>query len=473
MPYFEVGVTPTGSYLKAWIAEELDIQDYLLFSSDAPFTIKRADPDCDGYWEGILEYSTNGGEWIEISKVAEVHQDMEAAHNTSTNKYELRMRGEGNTIVSWDYDEEIGNGLQIEATEDVTCSGNIMCLLSHTKVAANQTNIPMGENAFCNLFANCSKLTTSPELPATILTEYCYNGMLQGTGIVDPPDLPATTLAEGCYGYLFENCTLLTTMPKLPAKTLQNSCYFAMFRGCTSLTVAAELPAVVLSINCYRSMFENCTSLLYPPIAAIRRDAEGSCRAMFKGSGLARRLKNFDFNPQSISRYACYEMFANCSSLMEILSLTETEDCDNYGCYRMYQNCTALTTVTPIMDFCGQLWSYGCAYMFEGCTNLTTTPFLRYYADTPGCMEGTFKGCTHLTTIAQVYTTDLATNSLKSMFENCSSLRFGNKGTEYRIPIEREGTAAAGALTDIIKGTGGVLQTLEINTTVVVSATVI
>ena len=65
------------------------------------------------------------------------------------------------------------------------------------------------------------------------------------------------------YLFLFRDCTGLTQAPELPATTLTNGCYDSMFRNCTSLTQAPELPATTLASNCYDGMFRGCTLLSY------------------------------------------------------------------------------------------------------------------------------------------------------------------------------------------------------------------
>jgi hypothetical protein len=72
------------------------------------------------------------------------------------------------------------------------------------------------------MFKGCTALTTAPELPATTLTNFCYESM-------------------------FENCTSLTTAPELPATELWRGEYIKMFRGCTSL-------------NCVKAAFTNVGS---------------------------------------------------------------------------------------------------------------------------------------------------------------------------------------------------------------------
>ena len=75
---------------------------------------------------------------------------------------------------------------------------------------------------------------------------------------------------------LFLNCTTLQSVSNdfLPATTLSDNCYDSMFQGCTSLIIAPELPATTLSDNCYDSMFKGCTALNY--IKALFTTTPGS-----------------------------------------------------------------------------------------------------------------------------------------------------------------------------------------------------
>ncbi len=81
--------------------------------------------------------------------------------------------------------------------------------------------------------------------------------------------LPATTLTDYCYQAMFQGCQNLTTAPALPATTLASSCYYQMFLGCNSLTTAPELPASTLADSCYNSMFGNCDVLAHIKCLAI------------------------------------------------------------------------------------------------------------------------------------------------------------------------------------------------------------
>lgn len=196
-------------------------QNYLTFSSDAPFSIKFNQKS----WNGVLEYSPDAQNWYEWDA-----SEISSVGNT------LYLRGSGNSYITGPsaINNSAGYALQITATDGVECSGNIMSLLNHRYV----DNPIIGGGAFAGLFHSQGKLITSPELPATVLANNCYHSMFRGSGITVAPELPATTLAINCYAYMFYNCTSLTTAPELPATTLADSCYNRLFYGCAKIKIS-------------------------------------------------------------------------------------------------------------------------------------------------------------------------------------------------------------------------------------------
>ena len=71
-----------------------------------------------------------------------------------------------------------------------------------------------GANAFYGLFAGAEKLVNNTErllvLPATTLTEGCYQDMFNGCkGIEKAPELPAPKLEKNCYQEMFYDCAKL------------------------------------------------------------------------------------------------------------------------------------------------------------------------------------------------------------------------------------------------------------------------
>ena len=120
--------------------------------------------------------------------------------------------------------------------------GNIMSLIYGDSFRTENTLT--GNRNFMGFFGSSNENLNTANLisvanlvlPATVLTNHCYDVMFGNCkSITEAPVLPATTLAEYCYSYMFQDCTSLTTAPELPATTLAANCYYSMFRDCTSL----------------------------------------------------------------------------------------------------------------------------------------------------------------------------------------------------------------------------------------------
>ena len=219
---------------------------YVTFTAEGKQTFKMTVQN--GYEISELEYSVNNGDW------ATVKADTEVPFGGENGNLRLRGTNKYGTASAWNTYSTITFTKDV----DVACTGDIRTLLDWRNY-----NIVDTQNArFCSLFLNCSVLTSAPELPATILANYCYYQMFSGcTNLTAAPELPATTLKNSCYREMFWSCTNLASAPELPATILANYCYFGMFEKCTNLTSAPELPATVLAEACYGSMFLDCTKL--------------------------------------------------------------------------------------------------------------------------------------------------------------------------------------------------------------------
>ena len=246
-------------------------------------------------------------------------------------------------------------------TGRIAASGSVMSLIDGV---GTSRVIP---NVFCfeKLFFGCNALVQAPELPATELTESCYNDMFSNCGITKMPELPASNITEGCYAGMFRNCVNLTETTSISALILQKECYKQMFKGCSSLVYAPSLIAKEMAESCYESMFEGCTSLIRPPVLPALKMAK-----------------------------SCYShMFSGCTSLTDPASMPGVA---------MADNC--------------------CAYMYSDCTNLTSTGFLGSHELAPYCYAGMFHGCSKLTRIDKLPATDLAEGCYFSMFSQCTNL---------------------------------------------------
>ena len=97
----------------------------------------------------------------------------------------------------------------LSATNRFSVQGNIMSLIYGDNFIG-QTTL-RNTYQFASLLWNCSGLISAEHLilPATTLTNLCYNSMLNSCpNLIKAPELPATTLAINCYGGIFKNCSL-------------------------------------------------------------------------------------------------------------------------------------------------------------------------------------------------------------------------------------------------------------------------
>jgi len=140
--------------------------------------------------------------------------------------------------------------------------GNAMSLLYGDEFQ-EQTSLDGKDWALYGLFSGNTNVTSAENLslPATTLTNYCYNQMFANcSNLRTAPQLLATTLKFCCYDFMFYNCTSLTTAPQLPAATLVTSCYRGMFFGCSSLRSITCLATDISARDCTGSWLNGVAS---------------------------------------------------------------------------------------------------------------------------------------------------------------------------------------------------------------------
>ena len=150
--------------------------------------------------------------------------------------------------------------------------GNCMSMLFGDNAASN-LSLEGKDYAFMYLFKNCTGIINiSPNLlPATTLSFSCYNEMFNGcTQLVNCPLLPATTLYGYCYANMFVRCMSLKQGTNIFPKEetyLAPWCCGYMFSECSSLTTAYTPMARMqdfnapLNNNAFNTMYGNCTAL--------------------------------------------------------------------------------------------------------------------------------------------------------------------------------------------------------------------
>lgn len=205
-----------------------EVPPYVTFTAAKAQTFKMT--TSGNYAISNLEYSLDGNVWTAVEKNKEVEF---GGANSS-----LRLRGifnsEGTASSSNDYATITFKNDDVK----VACTGDIRTLLDCTSYKTVETK----DAKFCNLFYDCTQLTSAPELPATQLASYCYFSMFNGCSSLEKAsDLPAETLAASCYEGMFSRCSSLVKAPELQATQLAGYCYNQMFKDCTNLTSVTML----------------------------------------------------------------------------------------------------------------------------------------------------------------------------------------------------------------------------------------
>ena len=201
---------------------------YVRFYSDKSFRININSAPTN-IWNNIMESSTDGSTWSTWTGTP-----LYAVLDSSTNKYNIYLRGTGNTkvsnatsIISNPPSKFVFNSDENDVLID--CEGNLESLLDYATVDLGQ-HPTMDTYAFTYLFCNQSKLRIPPKLGSLTLSNYCYHSLFRNcTSLIWAPELPATTLGTYCYNCMFRGCTSLTIPPKLIATTLTSYCYPYMF----------------------------------------------------------------------------------------------------------------------------------------------------------------------------------------------------------------------------------------------------
>ena len=117
---------------------------------------------------------------------------------------------------------------------------------------------PLGIGTFkiskkCNLKGNCLSILFKDNAANNYRLEYSLARLFyRCEGIVEVSEnfLPATTLTDYCYENMFYGCTSLTTAPELPATTLASYCYYCMFDGCSKLNYIKMLATDISALKC-------------------------------------------------------------------------------------------------------------------------------------------------------------------------------------------------------------------------------
>ena len=229
-------------------------------------------------------------------------------------------------------------------------------------------------------------------LPATKLSESCYNYFLAYTGFTKTPELPATEIPASAYQQLFESCYFLNKANAINVEKVGSGAFRWMFENCTALT---EAPAITVeNVDDYgmASMFYGCTKMTKANTVQVKKcDGEYGLAWMFSMCTALEKAPTLSVETLGESAYNA--MFYNCQSLEEAPALPATK----------------------LAPYC-----YNC--MFESCTNLKKAPALPATKLENGCYNGMFSDCSSLEEAPELKAESLPAQCYMYMFLNCYKL---------------------------------------------------
>ena len=164
-----------------------------------------------------IHYTVNGGAEQTIVKDTKGAYDIELKKGDVVQLYSQNPSLGGSTVAgARGGTRAVDDGakyINIRPSMKTEIFGNVMSLLKGKDNLESATTIE-ANNAFYGLFAGAEKLVNNTErllvLPATTLTEGCYDNMFSGCkGIEKAPELPAPKLEKNCYQEMFYDCAKL------------------------------------------------------------------------------------------------------------------------------------------------------------------------------------------------------------------------------------------------------------------------
>ena len=188
---------------------------------------------------GDIHYTINDGQEQTIAKNTTGAYDIQVKKGDVVQLYSQNSAlGGGSSSAARALTRAVDEGakyINIRPSMKTEIFGNVMSLLKGKDGLEGATAIE-AKNAFYGLFAGADKLVNNAD---RLLV------------------LPATTLTEGCYQDMFNGCKGIEKAPELPAPKLEKNCYQEMFAGCSKLKYVKCLATDISAENCTKGWLTN------------------------------------------------------------------------------------------------------------------------------------------------------------------------------------------------------------------------
>lgn len=393
-----------------------------------------------GAFSGCTNLSTINIEWNATALSTSSCRNMFYNCDALTTAMPMEIISLGNTSCAGMY-QDCDNLTSAPITFTATdYTGGSCCELMFYKTKLPAA-IPMTVNTVSScshkeMYRDCKQMTTCADvtLNATSTMDRCYANMFDGcNSLVSAMDqIGATTFGYSVCSDMFKNCMALSRMPAFEiVEDTGNSCCQNMFLGCSSITenrAVFSCPAILK--NAFYQMFANCSALVNAPDFVATSVGEGGCRWMYAS---CTALTNAPALPMMTLGSECYkQMFFRTYSLVTAPDLPATTPA--YGCYEEMFNESGIVhgpSVMPLQTTAGRC----CRRMFLNCKKMTSC-----FTDIPAteaaaaCFSSMFQGCSALLAGPQLHLTKCAdmlnisgglTGCCHDMFSNCNSMVTG------------------------------------------------
>ena len=188
---------------------------------------------------GDIHFTINDGQEQTIAKNTAGAYDIQAKKGDVVQLYSINTSlGGGAVAGTRALTRAVDEGakyINIRPSMKTEIFGNVMSLLKG-KDNLEGANAIEANNAFYGLFSGAKNLVNNAE---RLLV------------------LPATTLTEGCYDNMFSGCKGIEKAPELPAPTLVKDCYQEMFAGCSKLNYVKCLATDISAEGCTKNWLTN------------------------------------------------------------------------------------------------------------------------------------------------------------------------------------------------------------------------
>ena len=188
---------------------------------------------------GDIHYTINDGQEQTIAKNTAGAYDIQVKKGDVVQLYSQNSAlGGGSSSAARALTRAVDDGakyINIRPSMKTEIFGNVMSLLKGKDNLEGATAIE-ANNAFYGLFSGAENLVNNDE---RLLV------------------LPATTLTEGCYQDMFNGCKGIEKAPVLPAPTLVKDCYQEMFAGCSKLKYVKCLATDISAEGCTKNWLTN------------------------------------------------------------------------------------------------------------------------------------------------------------------------------------------------------------------------